>query len=48
MVAAQAELADTHGGDSRALGCASLFYFVAGVVAESLGVTQAQRVPRGR
>lgn len=48
MVAAQAELADTHRGDSRALVYASLFYFVAGVVAESLGVTQAQCVPRGR
>lgn len=34
VVAAQAELADTHGGDSRALVYASLFYFGAGVIAE--------------
>lgn len=46
-MAAQAELADTR-GDSRALICASLFYFIAGVVAEYLGVTQARHVPGGR
>lgn len=35
-------------GDSRALVYASSFYLVAGVVAELLGVMQAQCVPRGR
>lgn len=35
-------------GDSRALVYASLFYFIAGVVAEYLGVTQAQDVPGGK